>query len=217
MVKIVIDGNIGSGKTTQLNLLEAKGWQVRREPIEQWPLEEFYADPKRWAFYFHMVLLKTLRPIEGDVIYERSIFSSRYVFWPVLLRNGTVTKEEDATYDYFWDRFSWAPDLFIFLSKDPETAFEHVSKRGQAGDTGVTLQYLKDLDWEYKKLLMKIPCKVIVVNANRPPEEIHTEICRHLSENELFLHNKKRVKMQKASSPRRQVQCTPFDGMCRLS
>jgi len=42
MPRVVIDGNIGSGKTTQLGLLEKKGWKVRRDPIDEWPLEEFY-------------------------------------------------------------------------------------------------------------------------------------------------------------------------------
>ena len=214
---IVIDGNIGSGKTTQLGLLESKGWTVKREPIEQWPLKEFYADPKRWAFYFHMVLLKTLKPPSGTAICERSAYSARYVFWPVLLKNGTVTKDEDATYDYFWNKYSWCPDLYIFLSKSPEKAFEHIQTRGQAGDNAITLEYLRELDFEYKRMIMKIPCRVIVVNANRTPEEIHTEICRHLSENELFLHHKERSQVQKTGSSRRQVQCTPFDGMCRLS
>lgn len=214
---VVIDGNIGSGKTTQLGLLEKKGWKVRREPIEQWPLKEFYADPPRWAFYFHMVLLKTLKPVPGRVIYERSLFSSRYVFWPVLLRKGVVTKQEDETYDYFWNKFSWSPDLYIYLSKKPELAFEHIQKRHQEGDDGVTLEYLKELDAEYMNLVMKMPCKVIVVNANRSPEEIHNEICRHLSENELFLHHKEWNEVQKTGSAGRQVQCTSLNNMCNLS
>jgi hypothetical protein len=40
-MKIVIDGNIGSGKTTQLGLLEQKGWKLRREPIDKWPPQRF--------------------------------------------------------------------------------------------------------------------------------------------------------------------------------
>jgi deoxyadenosine/deoxycytidine kinase len=49
-IRVVIDGNIGSGKTTQLGLLEKKGYMVRREAIHDWTLDEFYADPARWAF-----------------------------------------------------------------------------------------------------------------------------------------------------------------------
>ena len=121
---IVIDGNIGAGKTTQLDLLEKKGFRVRREPLDQWPLKEFYQDPSRWAFFFHMVLLKTQKPPSSSrVIYERSLFSSRYVFWKVLVNQGHVTQKEDEVYDYFWNKFAWRPKLFIYLSKDPELAF----------------------------------------------------------------------------------------------
>ena len=216
---IVIDGNIGSGKTTQLALLEAKGWKVRREPIDKWPLEEFYKDPKRWAFYFHMVILQTLRPekTKDPVIYERSLLSSRWVFWPVLVKKGCVTPGEDAMYSQYYDQFAWYPDVYIFLSKNVELAWEHVQKRGQAGDSGVTLEYLKELDVEYAKLIRSVPCKVHVINANRSADEIHSEICKVLSENELLIGHSHGGQMQKKSGPRREMPCTPFTHMCRVS
>jgi deoxyadenosine/deoxycytidine kinase len=219
MTRIVIDGNIGSGKTTQLGLLEKKGWKVRREPIDKWPLEEFYKDPKRWAFYFHMVILQTLRPLETKqpIIYERSLLSSRWVFWPVLLKQNLVTKEEDLTYDKFYNHYAWYPDVYIFLSKNIDLAWEHIQKRGQAGDGGVTLEYLRELDEEYRKLIMKVPCKVYIVNANRTVDEIHTEICRILAENELFVGDSLGSQMQKKGRSGRQMPCTPFTDMCRMS
>jgi deoxyadenosine/deoxycytidine kinase len=216
---IVIDGNIGSGKTTQLSLLESKGWTVRREPIDQWPLEEFYKDPSRWAFYFHMVILQTLRPLKTPkaVVYERSLLSSRWVFWPVLVKKGHVTPGEDRTYSYFYDQFSWLPDIYIFLSKKVDLAWEHIQKRNQAGDSGVTLEYLKELEIEYQKLVMNVPCKVYVLDANGTAEEIHNEICKILSENELLFSNTLGNEMQKKGRPGREVPCTPFTNMCRLS
>lgn len=216
---IVIDGNIGAGKTTQLDLLEKKGFRVRREPLDQWPLKEFYQDPSRWAFFFHMVLLKTQKPPSSSrVIYERSLFSSRYVFWKVLVDQGHVTQKEDEVYDYFWNKFAWRPKLFIYLSKDPELAFEHIQKRNQAGDTGITLEYLKLLDEKYKELLMCIPCRVVVINANKPAEEIHEEIYKHVLEYEL-MHGtySGREEVQEDSGPGREVSCTPFEHMCSVS
>jgi deoxyadenosine/deoxycytidine kinase len=215
---IVIDGNIGSGKTTQLDLLEKKGFRVRREPLDKWPLKQFYDDPQRWAFFFHMVLLKTQKPPGKGVIYERSLYSSRYVFWPVLKKQNIVTEFEDEIYDYFWNKFVWKPDLFIYLSKDPELSFQHIQKRGQPGDTEITLEYLRELDTEYKKLVMNIPCKVIVVNANRSPDKIHEEICRHIAENEPLLSGNTLWKeVQENGSPRREVHCTSFEHMCSVS
>ena len=68
-LRVVIDGNIGSGKTTQLGLLEKTGYTVRREAIQDWPLEEFYKDPARWAFLLHTSILLTNQPGEGCLLY----------------------------------------------------------------------------------------------------------------------------------------------------
>ena len=219
MPRIVIGGNIGSGKTTQLGLLEKKGWEVRREPIDSWPLEEFYKDPKRWAFYFHMVILQTLRPLstQRPIIYERSLLSSRWVFWPVLLKNGTVTQAEHVTYDKFYEHYAWYPDIYIFLAKDLDLAWEHIQNRGQAGDSGITKEYLADLGAEYAKLIKNVPCRVFIVNANRTAEEIHTEICQILAENELLVGDPLVSQVQKKSRTGWQVPCTPFTNMCSVS
>lgn len=219
MSRIVIDGNIGSGKTTQLDLLEKKGWRVKREPIDEWPLDKFYKDPKKWAFYFHMIILKTLRPLKtkSPVVYERSLLSSRWVFWPLLVRQHRISKEEDEIYSKFYEDYSWFPNLYIFLSKSPEKAHEHIQKRGQAGDFGVTLKYLQELDVEYKNMIKSVPCKVIVVNAERTPEEIHEEICRHLSENELFFGDIGGHQVSETGDTGREVQCSLVPNMCSVS
>ena len=218
-MKVVIDGNIGSGKTTQLNLLEKLGYRVRREPIDEWPLEEFYKDPKRWAFYFHMVILQTLRPLKTKetIIYERSLLSSRWVFWSVLLKQNLVTQGEDATYAKFYDQYAWFPNIYIFLSKSPELAWEHIQKRHQAGDSGVTLEYWKELDVEYQKLLRNVPCKVHVINADQSVEEIHQEICQILLDHELLSPDSERDKVQAKGHRKRDVSCTPFQHMCCVS
>jgi len=219
MTRIVIDGNIGSGKTTQLDLLEKKGFTVQREPLDKWPLQEFYKDPSRWAFYFHMVLLQTLRPLATKklVVYERSLLSSRYVFWPVLVKDKVVTSMEDETYAKFYEKYAWFPDLYIFLSKSPEKCYEHIQKRGQTGDLAVTLKYLQDLDGEYKKLVKNIPCRVVVLNAERPAEEIHKEICSVIAEDELLRFDAEWDQVQAPSGRKRQVSCTPFPNLCCVS
>jgi deoxyadenosine/deoxycytidine kinase len=218
-MKVVIDGNIGSGKTTQLNLLEKRGRIVRREPIDDWPLEEFYKDPQRWAFYFHMKILQTLRPLKTTrtVVYERSLLSSRWVFWEVLRRQGQVTEQEHETYVHFYNHHVWFPDVYIFLSKSVDLAWEHIQQRHQAGDSGITQEYWMDLDKEYQILVKNVPCKVYVLNANRSVEEIHKEICEILAENELLSLETGRNEVQIKGGRRREVSCTPFGDMCRVS
>jgi deoxyadenosine/deoxycytidine kinase len=218
-MKVVIDGNIGSGKTTQLDLLEARGHYVRREPIEQWPLEEFYKDPQRWAFYFHMKILQTLRPVKTTktVVYERSLLSSRWVFWEVLRKQKVVTSQEHETYAHFYEQCAWIPDVYIFLSKSPDLAWEHIQERHQAGDSGVTREYWLELDTEYQTLLKNVPCRVHVLNANRSVVEIHQEICEIIAEHELLRLETGRDKVQVKGGRGREVSCTPFQNMCRVS
>jgi hypothetical protein len=80
----------------------------------------------------------------------------------------------------------------------------------------VTLEYLKKLDIEYSKLVRNVPCRVIVVNADRPVEEIHKEICQHIEENELFFSNSNWEKMHKEGGSRWKMQLAYFANMCNL-
>lgn len=216
-MKIVIDGNIGSGKTTQLDLLEKKGWSVKREPIDEWPLELFYKDKSRWALLLQMKILQTLRPIHGTVIYERCLLSTRHVFWEYLAQKKLIRSEENDVYCVQYDKDAWYPDIYIFLSKKPEVAYEHIKKRKQAGDSGVTLEYLKDLDELYKNMIMKVPCRVHVINAHKTPEEIHKEILSVLELDGVYVSDTGGPKMPASSTHQRQVLCTPFPDMCNLS
>jgi thymidylate kinase len=215
-MKVVVDGNIGSGKTTQLGLLEKKGFIVFREPIDEWPLQEFYEDPKNGIFPLHMAILRTLRP-RGPGVYERSLLSSRWVFWEWAKAKGASA--HDATYDYFYERHKWQPDLYIFLSKSPEKCLEAIQTRGQTGDGFVTLEYLQELDALYQKLVMKVPCRVHVLNAEAPPEEIHEKILNILSHNEytVLVGDGERRQVQKPGGHGGSVLCPPFKDLCRLS
>lgn len=216
-MKVVIDGNIGSGKTTQLNLLEEKGFLVFREPIDEWPLEEFYQDPKSGIFPLHMAILRTLRP-RGSAVYERSLLSSRWVFWEWAKERGLVENAE--TYEYFYDKHSWHPDLYIFLSKSPEDCFKAIQTRGQTGDGHVTLEYLRELDALYKKLVMRVPCVVHIINASGSPGEIHEKILKilfHNERSEVLVSNGRGSEVQKSRNSGWQMFCPPFQDLCRMS
>jgi len=218
-MKVVIDGNIGSGKTTQLDLLEKKGHLVVREPIDQWPLDDFYKDPKRWGFYFQMAVLKSLRPVKTTrpVIYERCLMSSKWVFWANMVKKGIVTKGEDILYSKFYSEYAWYPDLYIYLSKNLDIAWEHIQARNQAGDSGVTREYLEELDGHYKKMILNVPCKIHVINANKSVDEIHKEICDILVENELLVSNAQRNKMQKKGCGGWKMFNSSISSMCYMS
>jgi deoxyadenosine/deoxycytidine kinase len=171
-MRVVIDGNIGSGKSTQLRLLTEKGYNVKCEPIHDWPLKIFYEDSERWCFLLQMSILKSFCECECD-IWERSPESSREVFWKTLKH----TPEEENIYKYFYDTCAWKPDFHVYIRTSPEKCFERIKTRHQEGDMKISLDYLKMIDQSYERYISS--CKqVLVIDGNKSPEEIHLEIIR---------------------------------------
>lgn len=93
---VLIEGNIGSGKTTFLNHFQKYKDEVCliTEPVEKWRnvngvnlLEKMYNDPKKWAMPFQSYVTLTMlqahtAPTDKKLkIIERSIYSSRSVSW----------------------------------------------------------------------------------------------------------------------------------------
>ena len=177
-MRIVIDGNIGSGKTTQINLLESKGYKVKREPIEQWPLDLFYSDMERWGLTFQLVVIHTLRTSDINTVFERSPLSAREIFWSSLKK----TPLEDQVFRWAYEKDAWYPDVYILLDKDPEICYNHIQTRDQEGDSGVSMEYLKTLDKKYQTMFDGITCPKFRVDASRPREHIHENILSILDE-----------------------------------
>ena len=172
-MKIVIDGIIASGKSTQLNLLEKRGFTVQREPIEKWPLDLYYSDPKRWGFLFQMLILQTLKTLPGFVIYERSPLSSKEVFWEIMEK----TEIEDQVYTTAFSKEAWMPDVYILIDTPVQVAYSRLKNRNQEGDTAVSYEYLETLDLKYRKMFNeKVLCDKYIVNGCAPEFEINKNI-----------------------------------------
>jgi len=176
-MKIVIDGNIGSGKTTQLDILEHQNFQVVKEPIEKWPLDLFYSDPERWGFLFQIIILQTLTclPTDSMVIYERCPLSSKEIFWKL----SKKTKLEDRTYQEEFSLRAWYPDVYIYIDTPAETCFENIQSRIQAGDTKITLEYLETLENQYNSMFESMTrCHKFRINGKQNVEEVHKDILK---------------------------------------
>lgn len=200
-MKAVIDGNIGVGKSTQLRLLESRGFRVHTEPVSEWPLDLFYTDRPRWAFMLQMhILLSFENPKE--CLYERCPGTSNFVFWKNLFDSKLVTELENAIYQVYYQKVAWKPDVYIWLHQPAEMCLDRIKARRQAGDSGINLDYLQDLDYYYEKFWEKLDCpyKVCISVAHKTELEIHTEILSHLRAYELLESDTPRKKVPKDCS-----------------
>jgi len=163
---ILLEGNIGAGKTTVGSILRESGHLIFvEEPVDAWQgefgenlLQLFYDDPKRWAFAFQLAAFKTrariwTKILEGphnNIVLERSIFCDRYVFARNGHENGSIGEIEWKLYLQYWD---WIvgeqgvnPQAILYLRTPAETCLERIKERGRGEEKKVSLGYLKDLE-----------------------------------------------------------------------
>jgi deoxyadenosine/deoxycytidine kinase len=174
---IVIEGNVGSGKSTFLRLIKNYfDAQVVFEPHQQWQhedseqnlLNKFYTDTQRWAYTFQTYAFVTRiitqeqhtqkNPYTMQFL-ERSVFSDRYCFAKNAHEQGYMNILEWKLYTEW---FSWLvdgyvpkPSAFIYLQVDPTVCFKRLQKRDRVEEASVTLEYLEQLHDKHEQWLLK--------------------------------------------------------------
>jgi deoxyadenosine/deoxycytidine kinase len=158
---ILIEGQIGVGKTTIGEIVEARaGIPLYRElgnPDTLALLDRFYADKRRWAFTLQIHFLnERFRMIKeifraGGGILDRSIFGDR-IFAEMLHDDGDMSAEEFRTYSTLLDNMlqhTQKPHLLIYLDCGVDTAMERIRQRNRGLETGIPRAYLEDLNRRY--------------------------------------------------------------------
>lgn len=166
-VFVTFAGLIGAGKTKQAKAL-AKLLGVHRfkEPVEENPyLEQFYADKASCSFQMQMYLLKERfqqhRECSSCVraaVQDRSIYED-LIFAEMLTKAGYMSKLDLQTYQELFATIMELveqPKYIIFLDVSPETALTRIRRRGRACETGITIEYMRDLHAQYEESFAKV-------------------------------------------------------------
>lgn len=163
---VAIEGIIGSGKSTLARAVaERLGWMLLPEPVDENPvLGLFYEDQKRWAFPMQTALLHhrwRQQQVAGHshtpCVLDRSLPGDR-VFARLQFEYGNMHQKEWQIYQSCYDAMSTCrpPALLIYLDVSPETAMTRMTSRGRSVESGVEIQYLRDLQRGYERLLSDI-------------------------------------------------------------
>lgn len=184
---ILLEGNIGAGKSTVGNTLKESGlFEFIEEPVEAWQtgfaanlLDMFYRDMKRWAFTFQITAFitraKTWQEVlaltdHSRVVLERSIFTDRFVFATNSYRIGGMTDVEWEVYCGLWEflvsNYCVEPDCILYYRTPAEVCLERMKVRGRHEETGVTVEYLKQLEALHDEWLLEHP-RAITLDGTR--------------------------------------------------
>ncbi len=172
---IIVEGNIGAGKSTFLRLIkELLDVQVVYEPHEQWQnvqgenlLDAFYTDTNRWAYTFqsYAFITRIMAQEAADKqsekllhILERSVYSDRYCFAKNAFEMGTMTSLEWKLYKDWWGWFvkdyTKKPTGFIYLQTPAEVCYQRLLKRARSEEASVPLHYLQALHQKHENWLI---------------------------------------------------------------
>ena len=162
---IVIDGNIGCGKTTLLNQLKNKlDAFIVLESVEEWKkdgiLDKYYQNPKEMAFIFQMkVAISHLKNIKNliekhgqniTIISERSTYSCFNIFTKMLEKVEFMNEDEVRIHRELCLDCGIKPDIYLYLKTDVDVALERIKKRNR--ETNISRDYLEDLNNQYENL-----------------------------------------------------------------
>ncbi|XP_047447918.1 deoxyguanosine kinase, mitochondrial isoform X2 [Mugil cephalus] len=152
-------------------------------------LQMMYQDPERWSYTFQtyscMSRLRTqLQPPPAHLllsegapvqVYERSVYSDRYIFALNMFELGCINATEWAVYQDWHsllvEQFGHQVELegIIYLRAPPKKCMERLERRGRAEEKGVKLDYLDKLHVQHERWLVEKSTEIHFENLKQIP------------------------------------------------
>ncbi len=200
---IAVSGNIGSGKTSLVEILaERLDIEAYYENIDNPYLEDFYEAMDRWSFNLQISFLgKKIEQLcditshSNDVIQDRTIYEEAYIFVANLRAMGLISERDHNTYMEIYNIMIGhipQPDVIIYLKASVPTLLRQIYKRGRAYEMRIEPDYLNSLNELYDNWITNIyKGDTIIVDIDREDFIMTPAIVDDLTEKIAHYLNKK--------------------------
>ena len=187
-MKIAIEGNIGSGKSTILKslsvLLAEENVPIFQEPVEEWHdlLSLFYSSPREYGFVLSMKVLMSFRKAleHPTCIIERSPISCRHVFSQMMYNEGNMTQHEWDLFKEYWDLLSWTPDVIIMIDTPASLCMTRIDTRGRGCESKISIEYVKRVEFQYSNMQKYSAVPFILIDGTRTEHEVLEDVLAEL-------------------------------------
>ena len=156
---IVIEGIIGSGKTTLAKMLsEEFNGNLVLEKFEDNPfLPKFYANPEQYAFPLELSFLaERFQHINNELsvqdLFTNFTISDYHVMKSLIFASNTLGMDEQKLFQTLYKIIFQQvpkPDLWVYLHISPERALRNIRKRGRSYEQGISSDYLEGINKGY--------------------------------------------------------------------
>ncbi|MGE5394574.1 MAG: deoxynucleoside kinase [Candidatus Saccharibacteria bacterium] len=149
---LVIEGNIGAGKTTLARMISMK--YAANLVLEQFAdnpfLPKFYENQEQYAFPLEMAFLAARynqlhRELSRYDLQNSLTVSDYYFMKSLIFAQNTLKDDELNLYRQFftiiYDKIP-KPDLYVYLHKDTDLLLKNINLRGRSYESHITRDYL---------------------------------------------------------------------------
>jgi deoxyadenosine/deoxycytidine kinase len=174
---VVIEGNIGAGKTTLASrIAEQFNAQLILEHFADNPfLPKFYSDPEKYSFPLELSFLASRYKQLKEELVPQNLFKSfsiadYYFMKSLVFAASTLTGDEFNLYrQIFYIIYGSLPkpDIYVYLHIRPERLLENIERRGRNYEKSITKEYLEKIQNSYFSFFKQNPeNKYLVIDVN---------------------------------------------------
>jgi len=159
MQYLVIEGNIGAGKTTLSTMIaqEMNAKLVLERFADNPFLPRFYNDPDRYSFPLELSFLadryKQLNnELRSVSLFQPLIIADYFFMKSLIFANNTLKGDEYNLYRQIFEIIYNSipkPDLYVYLHLSTEKLLENIHKRGRDYEQRITAEYLDEIQKGY--------------------------------------------------------------------
>ncbi|HLP72505.1 MAG TPA: deoxynucleoside kinase [Bacteroidales bacterium] len=174
---VVIEGNIGSGKTTlATRIAEEFNARLILERFADNPfLPKFYNEPEKYSFPLELSFLASRYKQLKEELVPQDLFKSftvadYYFMKSLVFAASTLDGDEYNLYrQIFYIIYGSLPkpDIYIYLHVVPERLVMNIEKRGRPYEKKITAEYLQKIQDSYFSFFRQNPDnKYVIIDVN---------------------------------------------------
>ncbi len=176
---IVIEGNIGAGKTTLAKKFanEYNAQFIPEDFAENPFLPKFYKNPEKYSFPLELSFLadrfhQLNKEIRNRDLFKSFVISDYYFTKSLIFARNTLSEDEYSLYRRIFDIIYTSlpkPDLYVYLYLDIHNLMKNIKKRGRNYERDIKPEYLDKIQkgyFEYMKQHRE-KYKFLVIDTNK--------------------------------------------------
>jgi len=174
---LVIEGNIGTGKTS-LSKLIAEKYKAKLF-LEQYAenpfLPKFYENPERYSFPLELSFLadrynQLKKNLSSFDLFNELIVSDYFFMKSLIFSAHNLQEDEYKLYRQLFDIIYSTlpkPDLYVYLHKNTDLLLKNISKRGREYEKNISAEYLKNIETGYFNFFkQQNQIKIVIIDTN---------------------------------------------------